>query len=290
MKGIQYCILLLLSIICWAACIPTTDEWDKFKRKFNKQYGSETEELDRMKIFHKNLKYIAEQNLCFVNGEISYSSGINMYCDLTNEELKSRLNGFRMIPEVIRANSSELPFLTDEPDSVDWRKKGAVTPIKNQGLCSSCWAFSATGTLEGYHFIKTGKLVSLSEQQLVDCDIDDLGCFGGNPYTALMYVSKNKGINNESSYPYIRERRDCQFNSKEEVVTCNGVRALPMFNETALKHAVATIGPVSVAISVSDSFRNYRSGKKALIADAICLARRRCKDSRLKYKGCCSYN
>jgi cathepsin L len=147
------------------------------------------------------------------------------------------------------------------PAQVDWRSKGWVTPVKNQGKCGSCWAFTATGALEGQNFNKTGVLVSLSEQNLVDCSTSNYGCNGGVTDYAFRYVKQNSGIASEESYQYTGKQGSCQYRSSNKAGTCSGWVDIPPGDETALQVAVATVGPVAVAIDASSMlFQLYRKG------------------------------
>jgi len=146
---------------------------------------------------------------------------------------------------------------------VDWRTEGAVTPVKNQGQCGSCWAFSTTGSLESAHFRLTGELISLSEQQLVDCSgkFDNDGCNGGLMDNAFEYVKSVGGLNTEDSYPYIGKAQKCKFQKEKIGSTCSGYVDIPKGDEATLKEAVATQGAISVAIDVTeDKFMFYKSG------------------------------
>merc|ERR1711955_12087 len=118
------------------------------------------------------------------------------------------------------------------PAEVDWRNKGYVTPVKNQAQCGSCWAFAAVATMEGANYKKTGKLVSLSEQNLVDCVTKDFGCNGGLPADGVEYVIKNKGIDTEKSYPYTARDGRCSYSKNAIGATMSKV--VPLNQEVRL--------------------------------------------------------
>jgi cathepsin L len=246
------------------------EEWESWKLFHQKNYTSPMEEKFRMKIFMENKARIARHNQKAHKGEKTYFLKMNHFGDQLPHEVISNMNGFRMDLYKAKKATKKLlgatfiaPANVVVPDSIDWRTKGAVTPIKNQGQCGSCWSFSATGALEGQHFRKTGKLVSLSEQNLVDCSTSygNHGCQGGLMDFAFQYVKDNGGIDTENSYPYEAEDDNCRFNKKNVGATDSGFVDIEQNNEAKLKEALATVGPVSVAIDAShESFQFYSHG------------------------------
>ncbi|XP_050296021.1 cathepsin L isoform X2 [Anthonomus grandis grandis] len=246
------------------------EQWNAFKVQHNKSYESETEERFRMKIFMDNAHKVAKHNQRFEKGEVTFKLGLNKYADLLHHEFVSLLNGFNRTKNGIVKGSDRLesatfipPAHVTLPDTVDWREHGAVTPVKDQGHCGSCWSFSATGALEGQNFRKTKKLVSLSEQNLIDCSTryGNNGCNGGLMDNAFRYIKDNGGIDTEESYSYKAEDEKCHYNPKNKGATDVGFIDIESGNEDALKAAVATVGPVSIAIDAShEAFQLYSSG------------------------------
>ncbi|XP_071714976.1 senescence-specific cysteine protease SAG39-like [Rutidosis leptorrhynchoides] len=230
--------------------------------RYGRVYRDNVEKQMRFKVFKENVDYIEGFNNA---GNTGYKLSINAFADQTNEEFKATRNGFKFPSKPRSAQTTPFRYehVTAVPSSVDWRKKGAVTPIKDQGQCGSCWAFSTIAATEGITQLTTGKLISLSEQELVDCDRsgEDQGCEGGYMDGGFTFIVKNKGISTETAYPY--KAVDATCNTKAEVVRAaniTGHEDVPVNSESALLKAVA-MQPVSVAIDAGESdFQFYSSG------------------------------
>ncbi|KAL1346017.1 hypothetical protein HN51_019671 [Arachis hypogaea] len=232
---------------------------EQWMTKYGKVYKDDEEKQERFLIFKKNVEYIESFNAA---GDKSYKLGVNHLTDKTTKELKASLNGFK---RPLRVSSTPSTFkyanVDSIPSSIDWRTKGAVTNVKDQGDCGSCWAFSAVAAVEGIHALTTGQLVSLSEQQVVSCDIHgrDMGCSGGYMEGAFQYIWKNGGINSDANYPYNATDSVCNATEEASVVAqIKGYEMVPANNETELMKALAN-QPIAVAIE-ADSMFSYESG------------------------------
>jgi C1A family cysteine protease len=252
-------VALILSVILIGAFCAThfekaalNDLFTQWKLTNNKHYKAGHEEEHRFNIFVHNYIKIQKHNL----QHKGVTLGLNQFADLTLEEFTDLHTG--LIPrksngQVFNANTNDLPA------NVDWRQKGAVTPIKNQGACGSCWAFSAIGALEGQYFINNNKLVSFSEQNFVDCVTKAHGCQGGWMSLAFEYTAEN-GVETGDSYPYTARTGKCAFESDKAVKINKGYVNVTAKSASALKAAIV-INPVSVAIMASQTvFQFYKSG------------------------------
>ncbi len=203
---------------------------------------------------------------------------MNEFGDLTGAEFARIFNGYKMQE---RSNNTKF-YQPDNslslPAAIDWRMKGAVTGVKNQGQCGACWSFSATGAVEGQYFLKQGQLVSLSEQNLIDCSSSygNHGCKGGAMDKAFTYIMANNGDDTESSYPYEMKEGNCRFNRSNVGANIAGFKDIPTGNEAYLLSVVGSVGPVSVAIDASHSSFQFYNGSGVYIEPA-------CSSSRLDH-------
>jgi len=239
------------------------EEWQMWQKQHSKKYGSSEEEGMRLKIFTENKAKVERHNRLAEEGKLSFFLALNRFADMLSVEVASMMNGYRKGNNSGAAQFLRQAHVTSLPDHVDWRDAGAVTPVKDQGMCGSCWAFASTGALEGMHHRWKGKLVSLSEQQLVDCSTNwgNQGCNGGEPETAYSYVTEVGGIDTERSYLYEGEDDICRFQSQNVGAKEHGHISVRTGDELALKEAVATQGPCSLAIDAShSSFHLYSHG------------------------------
>lgn len=262
-------LLLFSCILAYANAVSfyevVADEWVTWKLFHAKNYSSAVEDKFRLKIFMENKAKIAKHNALAHQGQKSYFLKMNNFGDLLHHEFIGVMNGYNyeQKQQLTDGFTQIPPAHVELPEEVDWRSHGAVTDVKDQGHCGSCWAFSTTGSLEGQHFRKTGRLVSLSEQNLVDCSakFGNNGCNGGLMDNAFRYIKANGGIDTEQAYPYGADEEQCHFSRSNIGATDKGFVDVTPGSEDALKAAVATVGPVSVAIDASHpTFQFYNHG------------------------------
>lgn len=237
--------------------------FERFVQRHRKLYHSDEERLSRFETFKANLDYIEAEN---AKGH-SYTLAVNAFADQTPQEFAAHHFGIGGPPTKLYGRAphlgSDLYSGSPLPESVDWTAQGAVTPPKDQGRCGSCWAFSSTGALEGAWQIATGDLVSLSEQQLVDCAHNgNLGCQGGGMDSAFEYLESH-AVCSEATYPYLeKEGRCAELNCTAGIPrgAVVGFKDVPHQDMNALMEAVAQ-QPISVAIEADQlAFQLYSSG------------------------------
>jgi cysteine peptidase B len=265
--------LLVVGAVCFAAAdyvetnAPTM--WEEYKATYGKKYASVSEERARFSFFVRNLRIMEQRRL--ENPLASF--GINKFSDQAPEEFKSHHhNADRFYAAAVAKVGNVAPMFTTEQiraaylatnGSLDWRAKGAVTGVKDQQQCGSCWAFSTTGNIEGQWFLSGKTLTSLSEQELVSCDTNDDGCGGGLMDNAFNWlVSAQKGnIVTEASYPYTSGSGNsgkCQLTGKVTGATIKGHQDLP-HDENQMFTWTTTNGPIAIAVDAT-SFQSYTGG------------------------------
>lgn len=226
------------------------NNWSQYQ---NKLYNSPAERNYRKAVFSANHEKVTQMNK--VN---SHKSMLNMFADLTEEEFISKYTGLK-VPTEQKRNEATITSL-GQSASVDWRTKGAVNPVKDQGQCGSCWAFSATSAIESSLFLKQGKLLNLAEQQMVDCSgsTGNYGCNGGWMDWAFQYIINAGGQELSANYPYLAKDQACAFNPSKVAAKITSFVDIPKNNCGQLVSAIAQ-QPVSVAIA-ANAIMFYSSG------------------------------
>jgi hypothetical protein len=237
--------------------------FDEFINAHNKKYEHDRESEKRLNIFRHNFRYIHSIN----RKGLSYRLGVNHLADRTDDELKvlrGRLytkgyNGANAFPYSEKdVSSAELP------DTIDWRLYGAVTPVKDQSVCGSCWSFGTIGTVESANFLKTGQLIRLSQQALIDCSwgYGNNGCDGGEDFRSYQWMLKHGGIPSADTYgPYLAVDGYCHIQNVSMAASITGYVNVTSGDSNALKMALVKHGAISVGIDASHkSLSFYANG------------------------------
>jgi len=247
-------IAFALLFVCFGS--QETDQlFHNFLTKYQKVY-TQREFVRRRAIFEENLVTVTA--LQKRGGATQY--GISKFMDLSQDEFKAT---YLMPKRVVAARSKvkeakmvdfNLDYNADLPAAFDWRDKKAVTNAKDQGQCGSCWAFSATEAIESQWFLAGNPLISLSPQQIVDCDKGrgDEGCNGGDTPTAYEYVIAAGGMEKESDYPYTGEDDSCSFSASKVAAKIKGWTYITKnMNETEMQYKLFNLGPLSICVDAS---------------------------------------
>jgi len=236
--------------------------WERFKSQYKRAFFDSHDESYRKTVFVSNLRKITRHNAEQAEGKHTYTMAMNEFGDLTSEEFHAKYTGFDATKHTQTKRFNKVADLSgvQAADDIDWVAKGAVTPVKNQGQCGSCWAFSSTGAIEGAWFVAKNQLVSLSEQELMDCSKDqgNDSCEGGLMDQAFQFVVSKGGICAEAAYPYkMADENSCK--------SCATVASISAFTDVghseAELQAAVSVQPVAVAIEADqDAFQFYSSG------------------------------
>jgi len=263
-------ILLALFVACAFASLSGSSEvlFANFRQKYNKVYPTQVELATRFAIFKRNVqlaKYMNQQ----AGGDTTY--GVTKFMDLTSDEFRAqRLMPKGRINPRPESKFIEIPHadISALPDSFEWNTQGAVTPVKDQAQCGSCWAFSATEAIESQWFLAGNPIPTLAPQQIVDCDLNngDEGCNGGDTPTAYEYVIKAGGQDTESAYPYKGVDQTCAFKPAAVAAKITDWTYITKTkNETEMAAKLIVSGPLSICVDAS-SWQFYYGG----VVNSLC--------------------
>lgn len=281
--------IVVIVIVVVAAVMADQAAWNAFKQMYGKKYKNAAEEQARMKMFMENKQEMERHNKLFKNKTVSYEKGLNKFSDMSNDEFYSKYahSHYGSDPHDDESDDGdgdddyyvdisdnaedkllnslhnhietfEMPDDAEIPSSIDWRKKGAVTSVKDQ--CGpSCGLYGPIGATEGQYFLKTGKLISLSAQNLMDClDNAQKTCYGILPDDAYSYMRTN-GIDSQRSYPFTNDKESCNFDPDDSVTKIRKMVKIPSGDEKALTYAIATVGPIGIGIDFT-GLKDHKSG------------------------------
>jgi C1A family cysteine protease len=234
-------------------------KFNEFVHTYKKSYSSIEEYQKRFEIFTSNLLEVIEAD-SFLGK--AHKKSITKFSDMTKAEFKATMLTLKVESngwcDQFKSNKTHTKKAV--PASKDWRAEGKVTPIKDQGQCGSCWAFSTVAFLESQNLIQGKKQATFSEQQLVDCDTAgiDQGCNGGLMHVALQYFQK-QGAEDDGHYPYTASDDSCAYNKKFVIGKVANVKCLETVDDDTMKQMINEVGPLSIAVA-ADDFQSYSSG------------------------------
>ena len=251
--------LVLILLFAFALCEVDIEsivfkKFQRFIKKYNKKYESMNEFLARYNVFRQNLFQLVE------NGPKSYETGMSKFADMTAQEFaKTYLNLDFNAYALINTKSVHAKSKNAAPDAFDWRDKGVVSNVKDQGSCGSCWAFSTIANLEGLYALEKGVVKTFSEQLLVDCDTEDSGCNGGLMELSFEWLKNNGGFMLESDYPYKNKKQTCQQDPSKFVdmkVTGyvklgDSTEEFSPVDEDEIKEFLYETGPLAIALNAT---------------------------------------
>ena len=260
----RFFIILLFSLATCDTKLETIifKQFQKFITKYKKNYQSINDYLARYEVFKRNIIDSIS------NEEASYKTGITQFSDLTKQEFKKiYLNLKYDAMAMSNFNPTFVKISNAAPASYDWRNYNRVSPVKDQGSCGSCWAFSTVGNLEGLYAGTKGRIKEFSEQQLIDCDTSDSGCNGGLMEYAYIYLKNADCLMFEEDYPYKGYKDTCKIDkTKCADISITGFKKLgssystwSAVDEDEIRDFLYETGPLSIALN-ADPLQTYTSG------------------------------